>query len=230
MQSREVVPLIISPTDPDIASWPPTGPQSSIELRDQQRTALTMYRYGPRDSGRRHAEAFIADVFKDQHDANLSSFMPILLANGCNTETLSCAVGIREVGSHKIFLEKYLEEPIDITLGHIAKQEVQREQIAEVGNLASTSIGSCRQLFTFLLHYFSYHQTEWVVCTGTGAVRAILEKAGIPHQLIKRAKADKLGSERYSWGTYYWHNPFVLAIHIPTAIAKQAPNYKIVME
>ena len=118
---------------------------------------LAMWQCNTEDNARSAIESFVAQIFLKRHDAVLSSFMPQLWADGLDSSSISCAVGLRPVKDTPLFLEQYLEEPIDYILSKMTDDNVCRNNIVEIGNLASSSAGNSRKLFIFLVHYLAQH-------------------------------------------------------------------------
>ena len=181
----------------------------------------------PLDSeGRKELETFIQSVFFDTHKALLNAYLPELFSAKNKDKKIVAAIGLRTFESSPIFLEKYLENPVDVSVSELAEKLVSRKKIVEVGNLASTCAGSSRLLIAFLINYLANNDLEWAVCTGTNAVRAVLKRMGVEFQLIKKADPEALGEDQYHWGSYYQHNPFVLAVNVPQALKITQQKYR----
>ena len=191
---------------------------NTLKKCSDQSVTISLQAVDNRHPEREQVESFIKHVFYHHHSASLKAFMPTLLAAKDEDDQMSIAVGIRRIKEEPIFLEQYLDQPIDRVISQIAGKDIERQQTAEVGNLACTCAGSSRKLITLLVHYFNARNVEWAVCTGTSTVRAILNKLGIEYTYIEKADPERLGDEQHSWGNYYHHNPYVLAIDIQQAM------------
>ena len=173
-----------------------------------------------------NTEHLIRNQFWQMHHARLTSFLPELFALTDRFHQPSAAVGIKHVGAEDIFLEQYLDLPIDDLVSNLAGKRVARDHITEVGNLAASSAGGGRKLIAFLVCYFAEIGVEWAVCTGTSAVRALLHRSGIAYSQIASADPDRLGDSKHQWGTYYKHNPCVLAVNIADALLQVSKKFR----
>ena len=86
------------------------------------------------------AERFIADIFHRHYGARVSSFAPNLMLLE-DAGRIVAAAGWRCAGEDRLFLETYLDEPIETAVARLAGQPVKREAIVEVGNLAADRPG-----------------------------------------------------------------------------------------
>jgi len=225
-----------------VDSNPPLTSDSDLNLHrltllQGTQPRLRMQAFETETVNRAVVESYISRVFEQHHQAKLTTFMPLFLAASHNAsnlegvpESLTCAVGVNLCLEEDTYLEQYLDDTIERCVSRISAEEVSRKQIAEVGNLASTSLGTCRSLFVLLVHFFARLEVEWAVCTGTAAVRSSLRRAGIAHQVIKKASPNRLRDFQSDWGTYYRHSPHVMAIHIPSALQKLDPRLALVWE
>jgi hypothetical protein len=86
------------------------------------------------ESGRAAVEAYIAQKFAETYGARIQSFLPQLLSLH-NNGALGAALGLRRAGSGALFLEQYLDRPVQQLLAEAAGQPVARADIVEIGNL-----------------------------------------------------------------------------------------------
>ena len=86
---------------------------------------------------RQEAERFIANRFADKLEAKITSFMPTLLVVRNKQHSIVAACGVRPGTEQRLFLETYLDEPIERTIGELTKQHsscIARQDIVEIGN------------------------------------------------------------------------------------------------
>lgn len=163
-----------------------------------------------RDLERRRLESFISTRFHEVYAARVSSFMPRLFGLHRHGQ-LVAAFGVRCAALDALFLERYLDEPVESYVERRAGSPVARAQIAEVGNLAGASSGALRSLIpelTRLLHDQGY---RWVVFTGSARLCNGFSKLGLPLSIVAPASPDRLSAEeRGHWGSYYKHAPAVM--------------------
>ncbi len=175
---------------------------------DQQAVDIELVAQG--EARRAEIERFIHIVFKRAFGARVSHFLPYLLSMRQNGKLLA-ALGIRPAAERPLFLENYLDKPVENTLAERVARPLERGRIVEVGNLASVCGGGARALIITLTAYLKGAGYEWVVFTATPQVRNHFAKLGI--ELIPLVPADKacLGEAQRDWGTYYERGPVVVA-------------------
>ncbi len=146
------------------------------------------------------------------HGASIKHFLPRLLSLRNEQNELVAAFGMRAASTDKLFLENYLDEPIEEVLRRRLGVHVERHDIIEVGNLSSSYPGATRKLIvaaTSLIHQEGY---KWVVFTGTTAVRNGFNRLGIKTVEIGNARVNNLSEDdRALWGSYYENAPMVIA-------------------
>ncbi|HEY0914174.1 MAG TPA: thermostable hemolysin [Solimonas sp.] len=156
-------------------------------------------------------ERFIAERFAAAYGAELHRFMPRLFGTYDDDGQLHAAFGMRSAAEERLFLECYLDEPVEQLVSRRAGEPVLRQHIAEVGNLAGASPGALRELIpllTRLLHRQSFH---WVVFTGAARLCNGFSRLGLPLSVMAPAPIECLPvGEREHWGNYYRHSPSVM--------------------
>lgn len=164
----------------------------------------------PRRGG---VENFIARRFLDVHGARISSFMPTLLALPGEDGDTRAALGVRDAGYEPLFLEYYLDLPVEHVLADKAGlcRLPSRDRIAEIGNLASVDRRASRQLFALLTDYLVRQNFEWAVFTGCSALTRMFSRLGIETVTLGRALQSSLPVEQQTWGGYYEDSPRVVA-------------------
>jgi len=193
-----------------------------LERRTHEAPALVSHRAD--SSGRSSAESFVAEVFRDHYGATVRCFMPTLLALPDDQGGIAGVLGCRTATEGCLFIEQYLDPPIELVLQAQAGIAALRCQIVEVGNLASRQAGTARRLFCELTRYLHERGIEWVVFSGTSDVRAIFRRLSLP--LVRLCDADpaRLGSSRGDWGSYYERQPAVMAVSVARSHAALWPG------
>ncbi len=69
----------------------------------------------PESPGRQEVEAFIQKRFQDSYGATIRAFYPVILAMRC-FDKLSGTSGMRVASQEALFLEHYLDKPIECLL------------------------------------------------------------------------------------------------------------------
>ncbi len=163
-------------------------------------------------------EQFIARAFGERHGAEVRSFLPELLGLCDKGNELCAAAGYRPAATWRLFLEQYLDQPVEEALASQLGSPVSRDGIVEIGNLAGGTCRAARQLVALLPRYLLERGHTWVVFTATDLVRRILGGAGA--HLVELAPADpaRLGAGAEAWGAYYRMDPRVMAGFIPEGL------------
>ncbi len=171
------------------------------------------------DPGRESVERFIQGVFARRFGARVLRFTPqlVCLKDSCSGDIVAAA-GYRRADSGALFLERYLDRPVEQYLTEPGQLPVLRKGIVEVGHLASERAGEGRRLIVHLAHHLAAQETHWVVSTLTEELRHLFVRMGITPLALGRADAQVLGDQASEWGSYYEHHPVVLAGQLQTAL------------
>jgi hypothetical protein len=175
---------------------------------------------------RRHAEAFIRRQFRREHNARLSHFARHLVALTDAEHQIQACVGFQGAHEAPLFLEQYLDQPIETVIGQLHGSSVPRQAILEVGNLASRYSGCTRRIILSLGHYFLQQGYQWLVITATPQVLNTFSRLGVGLELTPLAPAlrERLGQHGDDWGDYYEHQPVVVAGRFSLGLQKLVSN------
>ena len=165
------------------------------------------------DDDRGAIESYISATFLETYGARLYHFMPVLLARRDDAGLVS-ALGIRRADTGPLFLEQYLDQPVESALAAATGSDVARRDIAEIGNLVSTSRGGSRLLFLMLAELFAAAEVTWAIFTATPEVRRLLHKLTGNQFVLCQADGLRLGDRLADWGSYYDTRPAVTAINV----------------
>jgi hypothetical protein len=166
---------------------------------------------------RKAAERFISASFKRAYGARLRRFFPVIMVLRHGGE-LAAACGLRYARGGGLFLEKYLDQPIELALSAAVGECVDRCSIVEVGNLAVKRAGDARDLIQCLTCHLLDDNMAWAVFTAVPALRNSFRRLGIPLIPLGLAAREKLApAERAHWGTYYETTPVVAAVPVTAA-------------
>ena len=169
---------------------------------------------GPSHPRRAEIEAFIGERFTAVHDAHITHFMTQLIALTDADGVIKSAIGVRDASNTRLFLEHYLEVPIETAIATQAnkpQQQMVRKQIVEVGNLASTDRSASRRLFEFLALHLIQNGYQWIVFTGCTSLRHVFKRMRLELISLGNADQERLPKKMGSWGRYYNNNPQVMA-------------------
>ncbi|MBE0473622.1 MAG: thermostable hemolysin [Rhodoferax sp.] len=124
--------------------------------------------------------------------------------------TLHGAAGYRRADSGALFLERYLDVPIEQAILERSGVQVERHQIVEVGNLAASGLGTARTLIAKLTRQLALQGFRWVTFTGTQEVLNSFHRLGLAPQLLALADPARMGESLADWGHYYDNQPQVV--------------------
>ena len=164
----------------------------------------------------RRLEQYIHDVFARAYQADVRHFLPLLVGIRDAAGDYIAAAGLQPAAMHALYLENYLDRPVDKVLSDRMQQDIDRRQIIEAGNLAVTNRGGARHLITTLLAYLYHAGYQWAVFTAVPVLVNNFRKLGLPLTTLAAADPHRLGADADSWGRYYDYGPTVVAGHIPT--------------
>jgi hypothetical protein len=200
----------------------PSRPDSTVSgLPPTSRRPYELHERTVGQPGRAAVEGFIADRFSSVHRARVCSFMPSLVGLTDRAGALRCALGYRPAADDALFLEQYLDSPIEQAIraaaasAGLASGSIDRQRIVEVGNLAGRGCRMALYLVAQLPRFLLERGYSWIAFTATDRVRAILQTFDAP--LIDLGPADpaRLRRRGDDWGDYYQSQPRVMAGWLP---------------
>jgi hypothetical protein len=160
----------------------------------------------------RHAmlAEFVRHTYASWFGARLDVVMPELCALLGPDDEPHAVAGFRHAADDRLFLEQYLDIPIETAIMTATGADAKRVEIWEVGNLATRCPGAARDFVATAARQLASRGAGWAVFTGTRRVVAIFRRLGIP--LLTRAPAtpDRVAGGGDGWGDYYEHTPRVL--------------------
>jgi hypothetical protein len=162
-------------------------------------------------SQRAAIERFIAERFRKVYGARVSHFCAHLLGLCDAAGTWHAAAGYTPAASGALFLEQYLDRPVEDALSQAVGTPVARGHIVEVGNLAAVPPGFARSFVPALGRFLVQRDYRWAVFTATREVRAILRRLCFKAYALAPATPTRLPDHGAAWGSYYTHKPSVMA-------------------
>jgi hypothetical protein len=173
----------------------------------------------PDDPQRAELERFVQSAFESKHAAKVRTFMPTLLAMRNERGGVCGVAGFRCAAHEALFLERYLDEPIERAIQAVTHHEVSRSQIVEVGNLAGVSCRAAMRLVLALPRLLISRGQRWIVFTATDRVRSLLAGYGAPLMELAPARASRVSGLADDWGRYYETDPRVMVGHLPDGLS-----------
>ncbi|WP_095148706.1 thermostable hemolysin [Pseudomonas sp. Irchel s3a18] len=183
--------------------------QLPLYFGQAEKLQMNLVRALPGDPQRPVFESFIQQRFRKAHGADIRHFMPELFGMSDATGVLCAVVGVRVAGAEPLFLEGYLDEPIDPLISAAEDQAVDRSAIVEVGNLAASDTGSARMSIIAMTYLLAMGGLEWVAFTGNLGLVNSFHRLGLKPVALCAADPARLGEDRHAWGSYYESKPWV---------------------
>lgn len=154
-------------------------------------------------------EARIRSGFGMHFDACIEGFMP-RFAHYRHRSGATGVIGVRRAADGPLFLESYLNAPVQSIIAGTTGAPVARDRIAEVGQFVVDDRDIVTSFFRDLVPFLTENGFDWVCFTGTDRIRALLARIGFRGLPLARADETRvLGSADY-WGRYYDFDPVVI--------------------
>ncbi|GAA0831323.1 thermostable hemolysin [Marinomonas arenicola] len=177
---------------------------------------------------RTQLESFIKEGFHKKYQADVNTFMPLLL--GIQARGLKAVVGIRR-GNEPLFTEQYL--PASIT--EILQEHgiwTDRHNVAELGNLYSQNQRFTLPLLMTVVMSLYLSDVDYLVFSGTKTVCQLLEKLKLPMTFLADVNPKRLVNAEKQWGSYYQNSPKVMLLDVKksVSIALMQPELEALLE
>lgn len=156
---------------------------------------------------RSQVEAFIESIYDKTYGAAIGSHYPMLLSVRDRQGKILAALGFRPAARAPLFMEQYLDIPVENAISRAFSCPVARERIVEIGNLASAGHGGAVFLFIALMAYLDCQKFSHLALTGTKVLRGYFRKLGLDPRIMGVADPSRLPDGGKSWGTYYATEP-----------------------
>ncbi|MBU1376379.1 MAG: thermostable hemolysin [Alphaproteobacteria bacterium] len=159
---------------------------------------------------RRDIELFVEARFARAFGACLPrhhSLLACLCADDADGPILAAA-GLRFAEDGPLFLEQYLDRPVEHEVAAAFGRPVDRNSIVEIGSLASDTPDASLGLFSALAPWLAAERRRrFAVATVRPEVERLLGRAGFGLTAIGQASPDRLGGDAGEWGSYYDRRP-----------------------
>lgn len=167
---------------------------------------------------REELETFIYKVFYHAYGANVTQFMPKLIALRDADNHLMAAFGMRDASNSALFLEQYLDAPIEQIISSHMGAAIARASITEIGNLAVINPRNAGVLISHVIQHSLDAGVQWCVATAHHSLQNGLIKGGRDVYPLHPVDANRLAAnEKSQWGSYYENAPQVIAVRGVTA-------------
>lgn len=173
-----------------------------------------------RDDARRAAlECFIAEAYARSYGARVTHYADHLVGLERSGQGWLGAVGYTMAETGPLFIEHYLDRPVEDEIAARTRTAVRREHIAEASNLAAPRSGAARRVIVYMTRRLHDLGRTWVVFTGTRSLLNSFDRLGIETMVLARAEPSRVPDAAASWGSYYATGPQVVAANIPAGFA-----------
>lgn len=160
---------------------------------------------------RRRVERFLEREFRQAYGASIGAHYPTLMSVQDDEGNILGALGFRYALNEPLFLEQYLDTSIEAAISQAHDRVTNREDIVEVGNLASRASGASIFLFTALTAYLKQQGMQYITVTATDFLHRHFTRLGIAPVILGHADQTRLPDCGRSWGSYYQTMPRILA-------------------
>ena len=153
--------------------------------------------------------ALIHDRYAAVHGAIPASDYPTYLTVGA-PDLPQAALGYRMANAGALFLEGYIDRPIEVVLTERFRRPVPRARIVEVGDHASQRPGATVSLWREAAAALA-GQADVAVAVLTRPLRSMFARLGLELIELAPARIEALGTAGSIWGRYYQTDPVVCA-------------------
>lgn len=155
------------------------------------------------------AHALIEQCYRKTHAACARPAFADFKARHVQGE-IAATLGYRRADRERLFLEAYLDVPINVALRQCLGREFARRDIVEIGNLASENALAMIGLWAQAANDLGA-DAEVAVAVLTAPLRSMFHRLGLTLHEIAPARAERLGANADDWGNYYALDPVVCA-------------------
>ncbi|RPI39170.1 MAG: hypothetical protein EHM59_22400 [Betaproteobacteria bacterium] len=167
-------------------------------------------------------ERFIAASYARVYGAEVVHFADHLVGLPGACDAWAAGVGYTLAGADRLFVEQYLDRPVEAVIAASLGAAIDRAQVVEVGNLAASTAGAARRLIVCMTALLHRLQRTWVVFTSTRSLLNSFAKLEIAPIVLAKADPARLPDGGRSWGTYYATHPQVMTANVPLGFIRLA--------
>jgi len=191
-----------------------TGIDEDSRLYERDRCDYHLRLVEPAQPSRAEVQVFIANAYRRVFDAEIRAFYPSLVALHSSDACLQGAAGARHADGQHLFLEQYLDAPVEQAIRLFAGLDASRDRIVELGNLSVARPALTYPFISLIGAWLQTYGIEWLVFALTRTLQKVFSRADV--ELVDLGAAEPLrlqGSANY-WGSYYEHGPRVMAARL----------------
>ncbi|ALX96912.1 MULTISPECIES: thermostable hemolysin [Serratia] len=155
-------------------------------------------------------QAYIQHEYGRQFNALIPHFLPYLLGMYRADGVLVGACGLNRADNAPLYLERYLDAPIEEVVATQTGTILPRNRLVEIGNFACSESGNARIMFAAICRLLCENQLDYVAFTGTKKLRNIFHRLHLTPLELAPALPDRMGEDAQAWGEYYQGQPCVM--------------------
>jgi hypothetical protein len=118
------------------------------------------------------------------------------------------ALGYQRAGAAPLFLEAYLDRPIEQVVSEALGRPIERSSVVEIGNFAADNALHMIELWGAAANDLG-SDSEIAVATLTAPLRKMFARIGLPVRVLAPARLEALAGDGRDWGSYYDSDPQV---------------------
>ncbi|KFK92944.1 MULTISPECIES: thermostable hemolysin [unclassified Serratia (in: enterobacteria)] len=153
---------------------------------------------------------YIQNEYSREFNATIPHFLPYLLGMYRADGKLVGACGLNRADLEPLYLERYLDAPIEAVIATHTGKNISRNRLVEIGNFACSEAGNARIMFAAICQLLCDNQLDYVLFTGTKKLRNIFHRLHLNPIELAPALPDRVGEEIKNWGKYYQQHPYVM--------------------
>ena len=157
------------------------------------------------------ARRFIEARYREFFGSNAGVRYPRLLVLSDGAGRVAAAVGIRRAADSSLFLEQYLDAPVEQAIAAACGRAVARQGLVELGSLAAVSSRAAMYLIAAMAAFMKQQKFDYALVTSTDRLRRLFGHFDFTLRCLGDARKDALADGGDGWGCYYDHAPRVLA-------------------
>ncbi|WP_293372864.1 thermostable hemolysin [Phenylobacterium sp.] len=167
---------------------------------------------------RTRAESYLEAEYARAFGGRIRNHYPMLMSVTGGDDQVLAAAGFRLASAGPLFLEQYLDEPVEAAIARRLDKPIARDGVVEIGNLASAGPCASRILFSALAAHLQLLGATHAVATATRQLRRSFQRIRFPVAYLAKAEAERLAHGAADWGAYYGRDPQVVVGPIGDAV------------
>lgn len=153
-------------------------------------------------------QKLITSRYAAAHGALPTFDYPHFCVIGSTPSAPAAALGFRFANQGPLFLEAYLDQPVDHLLSDRFERPIGRGDIVEIGAHASETSRATVALWARTAQHLD-GKAEFAVAVMTAPLRAMFDRLGIAISELATADPARLPCGGRNWGHYYANSPMV---------------------